>query len=167
MRPHDIPILIKVFLERDKPWLMKDISASLSISPSEVSESLNRSSFAGLIDADKLNVQIQKFYEFLIHGVRYVFPQQPGPLIRGIPTAHSHPKVKEKFISDIKYVWGYSDGKDIGQAIDPFYPKQVNAVLRDEQLYLILSLIDILRVGRTREVKYAKEQLHKIFGIDQ
>lgn len=167
MRPHDIPILIKVYLERDKAWLMKDISASLYISPSEVSESLNRSWYAGLIDADKVRVQAQNFYEFLIHGVRYVFPQQPGPLVRGIPTAHSHPQVKEKFISDIKYVWASSmAGKDIGQAIDPFYPKQVDAVLQDEQLYLILSLIDMIRVGKTREVKYAKEQLLKIFRID-
>jgi len=146
---------------------MKDISASLDISPSEVSESLNRSCYAGLIDAEKLNVQTQNFYEFLIHGVRYVFPQHPGALIRGIPTAHSHPKVKEKFISDIKYVWASVDGQDIGQAIDPFYPKQINAVLRDEQLYLILSMIDMIRVGKTREVRYAKEQLHKIFRIDQ
>ncbi len=167
MRPHDIPILIKVYLGKDTYWKMKDISALLEISPSEVSESLNRSWYAGLIDADKANVLTQNLNEFLIHGVRYVFPQQPGPLTRGIPTAHAHPKIQGKFVSDIKYVWPSPDGKDIGQSIDPFYQKQVKAVLQDEQLYFILSLIDMIRVGKSREVKYAKDQLNKVFQIAQ
>ena len=167
MRPHDIPVLINIYLRQDKPWLMKDISSSLDISPSEVSESLNRSRYAGLIDDHKEKVLTQNLFDFLIHGVRYVFPQQPGPLMRGIPTAHSHPKIQGKFISDVKYVWPSSDGKDIGQSIDPLYQKQVKAVLQDEQLYFILSLIDMIRVGKTREVKYAKDQLNKIFQIAQ
>jgi len=29
--------------------------------------------------------------EFLEHGVRYVFPAEPGSLTRGVPTAHAHP----------------------------------------------------------------------------
>lgn len=27
--------------------------------------------------------------DFLEHGLRYVYPQQPGAKVRGIPTAHA------------------------------------------------------------------------------
>ena len=43
MRPQDIVILLKIATYGDNNWYMKDIANDLFISPSEVSESLNRS----------------------------------------------------------------------------------------------------------------------------
>jgi len=46
----------------------------MSLSASEISESLNRSQIVGLIDGKKKKVSRQSMMEFLEHGLRYVFP---------------------------------------------------------------------------------------------
>jgi hypothetical protein len=43
MLPQDIPILVKIAAKDQEPWMMKDLTIELGISPSEVSESLNPS----------------------------------------------------------------------------------------------------------------------------
>eukprot|EP01035_Chromulina_nebulosa_P009055 gene9055-12235_t len=127
MRPQDVAILLKIVSGNNQHWQLAVLANSMRISISEISESLNRSRIAGLIDYNKKIVNRQNLLEFLEHGVRYVFPQEPGSMVRGIPTAHSHPTMKEKFISEIDYVWPYIKGTTMGLAVEPFYPKQVEA----------------------------------------
>lgn len=161
MRPQDIVILLKIIALGENAWQGKDLARDLFISPSEVSESLNRSHLAGLIDYDKRRVSRQGLMEFLQHGLHYVFPQHPGKMVNGIPTAHSHPYMKKYFSSESAYVWPEVRGTARGQEIEPFYPKQTEAVKLDPDLYLMLALVDVVRVGRTREVKVALEKLSK------
>jgi len=161
MRPQDIAILLKIVSMNRPDWRLVGLANSIHISISEISESLNRSRLAGLIDYNKKKVNRQNFMEFLEHGVRYVFPQRPGTMVRGIPTAHSHPFMKKTFISDVDYVWPDSKGKVMGLMIEPFYPRQAEAVNEDEAYYKLLSLVDVIRVGRVREVKYAVSELKK------
>ena len=161
MRPQDVAILLKIISLDGKPWQMAGLSNLLRISASEISESLNRSQIANLIDYHKKNVNRQNFFEFLEHGVSYVFPQQPGAMVRGLPTAHSHPSMKEVFISDINHVWPDNKGTIMGLMIEPFYPKQVEAAKEDEVYYNLLAMVDVIRVGKVREVKYAINELKK------
>lgn len=93
MRPQKIAVLLKVVVLNDsgKAWHQKDLAKELFISNSEISESLNRSSLAKLIDFEKRRVQRHSFIEFLKYGFRFVFPQRPGAIVNGVPTAHSHP----------------------------------------------------------------------------
>ncbi len=142
-------------------WQLAELANSLRISISEISESLNRSRIAGLIDYNKKKVSRQSLLEFLEHGVRYVFPQEPGSMVRGIPTAHSHLDMKKNFISEMDYVWPDNKGTTMGLLIEPFYPKQVEAVSKDELFYKLLSLVDVIRVGKVREIKYAVNELRK------
>lgn len=162
MRPQDIAILLKIIALNDQHWQLASLSNALRISISEISESLNRSQFAGLIDHQKKHINRQNFLEFLEHGVRYVFPQQPGSMVRGIPTAHSHPFMKNSFISDANYVWPSKNGDTLGSLIEPFYPKQPEGVSDDQKYYLLLALVDVIRVGKMREVKFAALELKKI-----
>jgi hypothetical protein len=163
MRPQDIVILIKIttFAAKEE-WKMMDLVKSLHFSQSEISESLNRSSLAGLIDAKKKNVMRLSLMEFLEHGIHYVFPQHPGALARGVATAHSHPFMKKKIVSTEAYVWPDADGKIKGQTIEPLAKSVVKAVKEDEQLYKLLALVDIIRVGKTREIKIALGELKKM-----
>lgn len=161
MRPQDVPVLLKIIALDNQGWQLSSLSHALYISVSEISESLNRSQLAGLIDYNKKKVNRQNLMEFLEYGVRYVFPQKPGAMTRGIPTAHSHPLMKDIFISEINYVWPDIKGETMGLMIEPFYPKQVEAVKLDPHFYKLLSLLDVIRVGRVREVKYAVEELRK------
>ena len=98
MRPQDLPILLKIISSNKKKeeWQMKNLAFQLGISQSEVSESLNRSMEAGLIDESKKIVNRIALVEFLIHGIKYVFPQKPGAITRGVRTAHSAPPLDKK-----------------------------------------------------------------------
>lgn len=159
MRPHDIVILLKIAAKQAHPWLMKDLAAELGISASEVSESINRSVQAGLLAADKKRLMGASLLEFLQFGLRYVFPQHPGPIVRGVPTAHSAPPLVNLIMSDEKYVWPSGKGSARGQAIEPLYESVVKAVDNDSGLYELLALADALRVGRARERQLAVEEL--------
>ncbi len=161
MRPQDVAILLKILAMEGQHWQLSGLANSLRISISEISESLNRSRIAGLIDHNKKRVNRQNLLEFLEHGVRYVFPQQAGAMVRGILTAHSHPFMKKKFISEMNYVWPDNNGKEMGLMIEPFYPRQSEAVLEDQEYYKLLALVDVIRVGKVREVKYAVDELKK------
>lgn len=164
MRPQDVPILLKILscAARGVHWQMKDLAGGLGISPSEVSESLNRSHLAGLIDLKKAKVNRYALLEFLQKGISYVFPQQPGPIVRGVKTAHSAPPLNKKISSEDSYVWPYSEGDAKGQAIEPLYPTLVKAALDDPYLYQALALIDALRVGRAREKELAARELERL-----
>jgi hypothetical protein len=162
MRPQDIVILLKIISFGGNNWQGKDLASSLFLSGSEISESLHRSHLAGLIDFHKQRVARQKLFDFLRFGLAVVFPQQPGRIVNGIATAHSHPFMKSYFISEVAYVWPDLRGKDRGQEIEPLYPKQVEAAKLDDNLYLMLSLLDVLRVGRVREINIAVEKLSEI-----
>jgi len=161
MRPQDVVILLKVLLWQDKPWLKKDLAAEIFLSPAEVGHSLNRSQMAGLIDPSQKKLMKKAFTEFLLHGFPYVFPVRLGSMTVGIPTGHSAPVLKNYVSSNEHFVWPYPEGKQKGQAIEPLYKGAVKASLKDQKLYDLLCLCDVLRVGKVREKLKAKELLEK------
>lgn len=162
MRPQDIVILLKMISFRNSNVQLKDIAQALHISSSEVTESLNRSYIAGLVDYNKKKVSRQSLFEFLQYGLHYVFPVHPGGMTNGIATAHSHPYLRQYFESDILYVWSDIHGKDRGLSIEPLYTNQILAVKNDDELYKLLALVDVIRVGRRREINVAIGELSKI-----
>ena len=72
MRPQDIVVLLKIISMQNQEWRNIDIANALNLSPSEVSEALNRSKIAKLIDGKKKSVNPNSFKEFLIYGLKYV-----------------------------------------------------------------------------------------------
>lgn len=164
MRPQDIVVLLKLVVWHERPWKQSEVAQALFLSQTEISESLNRSTFAGLLFSDKRRPKKVALSELLIHGVRYVFPVVPGPMVRGLRTAHSAPPLAELLTesSDL-FVWPYEDGDCRGQAITPLYPAVPQAALRDRELYELLALVDALRVGRAREQGLAREELTRRF----
>jgi len=162
MRPQDVVILLKILTIGNPDWQYRDLSASLLISISEISESLNRSHLAGLTDASRRKVYRQNLMEFIEHGLHYVFPQLPGSMVTGIATAHSHSFYKPLFVSEVNYVWADESGDMRGLAIEPLYKGVVRAVKTDDVLYKMLASIDIIRVGKTRELKVALKELNKL-----
>lgn len=163
MRPLDIVVLLKIAAMGKQNWQNKDLALALKLSPSEISESLNRSMIAGLIDQSKKKLFKKAFLEFLNHGLKYVFPQQPGALTKGIPTAHAAPVAADTFGTGEMYVWPAASGIARGQAIEPLYPTVPEVATQDPELYDLLALADMLRVGRVRETKFASEKLKALF----
>ena len=99
--------------------------------------------------------------EFLQYGIKYVFPQQPGAIVRGVPTAHSAPPLNALIQSEEKYVWPSGKGIARGQSIVPLFSSVIDAVKIDPFFYELLALVDTLRVGRTREREIAIKELKK------
>ncbi|MFP4019808.1 MAG: hypothetical protein ACLFUH_11230 [Bacteroidales bacterium] len=157
----DIVILLKIIASKQNQWFQIQIADSLFISQSEVSKSLNRSSYAGLYDPKGKKVMRMAFMELLQYGIKYVFPQQPGAIVRGVPTAHSAPPLDAIIQSEEKYVWPSGKGSARGQSIIPLYPTVVDAVKLDSLLHELLALVDVLRVGRARDRELAIQELKK------
>lgn len=162
MRPQDIVVLLKIVLMEKRDWQFQDIARTLYISPAEVSESLHRSSRAGLVNHERRKVHQMSFFEFLQYGMPFVFPQSPGPMSKGMATGHSHRYFSNSIIYNELYVWPEAGGKDYGQAIEPFYPNKVKAAKQDDNLYEALAMLDVIRTGRTREKKIAIDYLNRL-----
>jgi hypothetical protein len=161
LRPQDLVVLLKLLIEEAGSWNQISLAKSLFLSQSEISESLKRSTYARLIQGKGKEVARQPFMDLLQYGVPYMFPQQPGAEVRGIPTAHSAEPLVHLISSSEKYVWPYAKGHVRGQSILPFYPSVIQAVELDAQLYEYLALIDAVRVGRARERNAALELLRE------
>jgi len=137
------------------------LAQELNMSQSEISQSLQRSKYAQLVDFSGKKVNRMAFYEFLVHGLLYVFPQKPAAIVRGIATAHSAAPIKDIINTAEVYVWPYAKGNTRGQAVLPLYGSAVEASLKDAVLYELLAMVDVLRVGSTREKEIAKVELKK------
>lgn len=163
MRPQDIVVLLKIFALGEEEWLKKDLSNSLFISQSEISESLNRSVYAGLIGIDKKSIQKTALFGLLVYGLRYMFPAQAGTMAKGIPTGATAPILRDDFPNVNSLVWPDPKMETRGLLIEPLYPKLVEAVKLDPMLYDLLALADTFRVGSEKEIARAKELLSNIF----
>ncbi|MBI4057248.1 MAG: hypothetical protein HY399_06850 [Elusimicrobia bacterium] len=163
IKPQDILILLKLFLWKDREWRHVDLAAELGLSQTEISFGLQRCRQARLLDFSKKKVWNSALLEFLLHGLKYVYPAQPGPVCRGIPTSHSAPPLSSRIVSNDndQYVWPSGDGTVRGQAIEPLYESVPEAASRDPELHQLLALIDALRVGRARERNLARKELEE------
>ncbi|MBA3899506.1 MAG: hypothetical protein H0X62_04720 [Bacteroidetes bacterium] len=161
MKPQDIVILLKIVALGRDDWQQIPLSEALGMSQSEVSQSLARSQYAGFIYGNGKQVMKSALLEFLQFGISYVFPQKPGPVVRGIATAHSAPPLDELIDSSENYVWPYAKGNIRGHGIIPLYSSVPEAALKDPKLYELLALADAIRVGRVREKALAIEALKK------
>lgn len=166
VKPQDMLVLLKLCLWRDREWRHVDLAAALGLSQSEVSFALERCRLSGFIDSAKKRVLRSALMEFLEHGLKYVYPVQPGALCRGVPTAHSALPLSKRIVSDVndQYVWPWADGNVRGQAISPLYESAPLAAGKDPQLHELLALVDALRVGRARERALALEELESRIG---
>jgi hypothetical protein len=167
MRPQDIAVLLKIIIS-DSNWMSKAIAEDLFLSPSEISYSLQRSALAGLLDSSKRKVMRRTFLEFIQYGLPRVFPAMRGPIAIGIPTAFSSPVMSSYFMTNQlneMVVWPYAEGAVRGETISPLYPNAVQAALKDQTLYELLSLADVMRMGKIREKEIALRLLEEKFSI--
>lgn len=165
MRPQDIVILLKKITPIGRNMTSAQIAKELGISASEISEALERCRIARLMDNTKQRVNILALKEFLIHGLKYVFPVQPQSTVRGIATAISASPMNNKIISNnTTYVWPDAKGTLRGESITPLYRTVTFAVKNDPILHSLLAIADIFRIGRTREVDIAIEELNSILA---
>lgn len=162
LKPQDILVALKLHLMRqqERPRLV-DLGMELGLSQAEVSGSIKRAINSGLSEPENGVPYTEALKEFIIHGLKFVFPSQVGPVSKGMPTSISMEPLKSKINSSEAFVWPDAEGKLKGHSIVPIYPSAPAAAKKDSKLHELLSLIDAIRVGQARERKLAEKELVK------
>ena len=161
LKPQDALVLLKLVVAAGAVWTYPSLAESLGMSASEVHAAVGRAKRAGLYDEHRRAPNRKALVEFLVHGLRYVFPAERGPLTRGLPTAHAAPPLNEKIQGNGEPppVWPDAEGTVRGEELRPLYRSVPGAARRDPALYELLALVDAIRSGRARERKLAVTEL--------
>lgn len=157
--------------DREDAYSVRGLGAVLGISKTEVSASIRRSLESGLAVKDRRlgrpKPSRRNLYEFIVYGVKFVFPAKPGPVSRGIPTSFAAWMLRDQLVGAGKdiLVWPHAEGTDRGQSVEPLFRSVPEAVQKDERLYEYLALVDALRLGRQRESNLAADRLqYRLLG---
>ena len=166
LRPSDVAVALR--LARTPGAHYQDLARSLHLGVAEVHRGVRRLDRARLVLAGERRVNRQALLEFLVHGVRYVFPAVLGPETLGMPTAAGAPTLAEKLPGGPVAVWQTADGKTRGSSLLPLYGAAPRAALEDEHLYRSLALVDVLRLGELRERRLAQGLLDEtLSGVSE
>lgn len=142
---------------------MSMVAADLRVSPSEIHAAIKRLQQSRLLHGPEMQEKpnLSALEEFLLHGVKYAFPAEHGPVTRGVPTSFAASPLKDQIASgdELPPVWPWRDGETRGIALEPLYRTAPAAALRDPILYELLALVDAIRDGRSRESKIAEKEL--------
>lgn len=160
MKPQDIVIAAKVLALRRVPWTQNGLARELHLSPSEVNGCLKRLTTARLFHKDRPGYKPRPsaITEFVVHGLKYVYPVVLGEPTRGVATAFAAGEMAYQFShSDEIPVWPHPEGNDRGYALAPLHKCVPQAAVDDPELHTLLALIDVFRLGRVREVRKAEE----------
>lgn len=180
MKSQDIYILLKlVCLQQGElsrlgltgnmadQYSARGLAAALGVSKTEVNASIWRSINIGMAIKDRKSgypkANKKALLEFVVHGLKYVFPAKPAEIVRGVPTAFSAPMLLDKLmnIGDYSYVWPFAEGHQKGQSIQPLFKSVPSVSLEDDRLYEYLALIDAIRLGNPREANLAADMFEK------
>lgn len=176
LHPRDVVVLLKLVANRkaNKRSTYAELSEELFMSTSQVFRSVKRAEAAQLIAPElspDSHYELARAWrwpnnsgnlkEFLIHGVKYVFPVELGGPTRGIPTSGAAPPLNQQLDDyfPLPPVWPYSEGSVRGIEFSPLYENVPQAALRDPKLYELLALVDAIREGRAREREIAIREL--------
>ncbi len=154
LRPSDIAVAFWIARAPASPYL--PMAQGLYLGVAEVHRGVRRLEAAGLVEAGERHVNRQALLEFLVHGVRYVFPPMLGADAQGIPTAAAASPLAGKLPEAPAVVWVADGGAARGRSLVPLYGMAPRAALADEYLYRVLALVDVLRLGQLRERRLAQ-----------
>lgn len=161
LKGEDIVLLLKL-VDVPADWTVRALAEETTIPRSGVHRAIKRLSTARLFNEHQRRVNISQSEEFLIHGLRYVFPARlEGPSL-GVPTAWAAEPLVSHIVSprdELPPVWPYSLGERRGLALAPLHASAVEASRNDPDLGGRLALVDALRIGGQRVKGVAAELL--------
>lgn len=152
LKGEDIVLLLKL-THTDPDWTVRSLELETTIPKSVVQRSLKRLWQVGLFDRRARTANISQAEEFLIHGLRYVFPCTVSGESLGFATAWGAQPLVDKLAAppnDIPPVWPSAVGDTRGLALEPLHPAVAEAASRDPLLREQLALVDAIRIGDAR-----------------
>lgn len=153
---------------RDSLYTVRSLEKTTGISKTQISDSIKRCMDIGLAKKDRkygvLRANKKSLLEFIIYGVKFVFPARMGELTRGVATSFSAPVLNEKLFSsgELIPVWPDETAKSKGLKVTPLFHSVPYAVRQDGHLYAMLALVDAIRLGNQREAGLAANMLEKM-----
>jgi hypothetical protein len=166
LKPHDILCALKIaVLEKGRQsWSFRELGVAVGLSNGEVYNSYGRLRSSGLLkerkDTERACLVASRLVNFLVYGVPTVYYPKRGPVARGmltVPATLLLPGKLAAYLEDIPLIWPQAAGKAKGETLEPLYPSVPAAAAVDAKLYELLALVDILRVGKSRDSKVAAE----------
>src|SRR4030042_3483190 len=160
LKEQDIVVILKLVSLGERRWSYPSRAEDLSMSPSG-----GYGSVRGAVEVKPLGPNRKPrraaVEEFLIHGVKYVFPPSKGGLTRGMPTSYAAPPLNAHIVQSTEHppVWPYARGTVRGYSFSPLHRSVPLAAEKDPRLYELLALADAIRGGRAREVSIAPEEI--------
>lgn len=156
LKPQDLLVLLKVAAHPPQRWTYAALGEALAMSASEAHASVKRALASGLAVAPargEWSPVRPSLLEFMVHGVRYVWPASAGPVKRGVPTAFGTEPLASQLTAPAGEapVWAHPTGSAKGPTLSPLYRTAPHAALADPALHRLLALLDALRAGRARE----------------
>lgn len=146
-------------------YTARALELQTGISKTQINLSLKHCMEIGLARTDrKLGVpraNTQALFEFIVYGLKYVFPARAKELTRGIATGFAAPVLDKRLISagELVPVWSHAHGNTMGMSVEPLFKSAVDAARKDPQMYALLALIDAIRLGQPRERNLATQLL--------
>jgi hypothetical protein len=138
LKPQDVHVVLKLAGTGARRAPYSHLAVELVMSSSEVHASCL---LHGQAWDDRANIGALE--EFLVHGLKYVFPVEPGEMKRGVATSYGAAPLRDMIAPTDEPipVWPYAEGKQRGISMVPLYKTAPVAALRD---------------GRVRERKIAQ-----------
>ncbi|MFZ6642331.1 hypothetical protein ACO0LL_21590 [Undibacterium sp. TC4M20W] len=163
LKPQDLFVTLKIAVNSDWQYTYAELAGELVMSASEVHAAVGRAEMSRLLNRSDgmINVVKSALHEFLVHGVKYIFPPMIGGLTRGMPTTIFAPALKKYFMEsdELPSVWPDPEGEVRGFSLQPLYHSVPMACRLDKKLYDLLTLVDALRSGAAREREIAETLL--------
>ena len=156
-RPIDVVVALQLTITPEA--LYATLAQSVGISVSEAHSSVARLKLASLLRPEKRSIARSSLMEFLKHGLCYSFPPQFGPQAIGVPTAHSAPPLSLRLASSEPVVWPHVNGTLLGMSLIPLCSSAPGLADTNPPLYELLTLVDSLRIGQSRERSFAEQGL--------
>ena len=161
MKGQDILVMLKLAAHPGQAWSYPMLAQALRMSVSEAHGAVARCAQANLYNQHSRSPLNSSLLEFLVHGIRYVFPASPGPVVNGLYTSFAASPLNQdlRFENGEAPVMPFLDGPNRGPEIKPIYHTAPEAAWEDPALYKLLALVDALRTGRSRERRLAQARL--------
>lgn len=164
LKSQDIVVLLGKVASPSSSNTFESLGNDLLLSASQVHRSVTRCVQAGLATKDQSgswNVLIDPLFEFLVHGVKYAFYPVQGAPRRGIATGVGVEPLRSELLlaEDQISVWAHPEGDRRGPSLEPLCKSAPDAARRNPDLHVLLSLVDALRIGRSRERALAENFL--------
>jgi hypothetical protein len=160
LKGQDVVLLLQL-VGGAKPASVRELADSVGYDVGGTHRALQRLREAGLYAPDRRRVPMAAAEEFLVHGVKYVFPAQRGSETRGVATAWAASPLASQLaeVPELPPVWPHPTGKTRGVALEPLHPIVPEAALRDQALWERLALVDAMRAGDARARRLAEKLL--------